>query len=145
MYTWYNLIGKICSIHGRYQRAEFCLATDYIPAFGRYMCTEYWRAPNYRKNSIIGCRVISGTSSYADLRNLYTLHAVFSAAWKLKPHRKNGQITANNKHFTVENVCHPYPPTKFTCGGKSSTSKIETFSPKIATIIHLSYSLNILI
>ena len=64
---------------------------------------------------------------------------------KLKPHRKNGQITANNKHFTVEKVCPPYPPTKLTCGGKSSTSKIETFPPKIATIIHLSYLLDIFI
>ena len=40
----------------------------------------YWYALNYRKNSIIGCRVISSTSN-TDLRNLYT---VSSAAWKIK-------------------------------------------------------------
>ena len=32
----------------------------------------YWWALNYRKNSIIGCRVISRTSS-ADLQNLNTV------------------------------------------------------------------------
>ena len=64
---------------------------------------------------------------------------------KLKPHRKNGQITVNNKHFTVKNVCPPYPPTKRTCGGSQVLQKLKLFSPKIANIIHLSYSLDILI
>ena len=49
---------------------------------------------------------------------------------KLKPHRKNGQITANNKHFTVENVCPPYPPTKRTCGWSRVLQKLKLFPPK---------------
>ena len=61
---------------------------------------------------------------------------------KLKPYKKNGQITNNDKHFTVENVWPPYPSTISTC---RVTSKLETFFLKIWTIPHLSYSLEILI
>ena len=31
---------------------------------------------------------------------------------KLRTHEKNDQIVTLNKHFTVENVRPPYPPTK---------------------------------
>ena len=58
---------------------------------------------------------------------------------------KNGQITTNNKHLTVENVCPPYPPDHTHVRWKWSTSKFEIFPPKMATIIHLSYSLEILL
>ena len=61
---------------------------------------------------------------------------------KLKPHKKNGQITTNNKPFTVENVCPSYPPTICTL---VKYFKTWNFSQKIATITHLSYSLEILI
>ena len=44
----------------------------------------YWWAPNYRRNSIIGCRVILGTSN-ADLQNLKT---VLSAARRIKARQK---------------------------------------------------------
>ena len=44
----------------------------------------YWWAPNYRKNSIIGCRFISRTSN-ADLRNLYRLAY---ASWEIKAPQK---------------------------------------------------------
>ena len=103
---------------------------------------QYWWALNYRKNSIIGCRVISRTSN-VDLRNLNT---VLSAAWKIKAtQEKLSQITTNNKHFTVANVHPPFPPTIYTYGGKWRTSKLETFFLKLVTILHLSYSLDILI
>ena len=62
---------------------------------------------------------------------------------KLKPHWKNGQITTNDKHFTVENVRPPYPSTLYTCEGCEVLQNL--FFLKIATILHLSYSLEILI
>ena len=58
---------------------------------------------------------------------------------KLKPHRKNGQIMANNKHFTVENVCPPYPPTKRTYG----TGEVKYFNQKVYCLIELELTLDI--
>ena len=101
----------------------------------------YWWALNYRKNSIIGCRVISRTSN-ADLRNLNT---VSSAAWKIKATQEKCQITTNNKHFTVANVHPPFPPTICTCGGSEELQNLKLFFLKLATILHLSYSQDILI
>ena len=40
----------------------------------------YWWAPNYRKNSFIGCRLISRTSN-GNIQNLFT---VSSSAWEIK-------------------------------------------------------------
>ena len=58
------------------------------PCFRLYLGNVYWWALNYRKNSIIGCCVISCTSN-ADFRNLNT---VSSAAWKIKVRGKNVKL-----------------------------------------------------
>ena len=49
---------------------------------------------------------------------------------KLKPHRKNGQIMTNNKHFTVENVRPPYLSTICTCGGSEVLQYLKLFYSK---------------
>ena len=51
---------------------------------------------------------------------------------KLRTHRKNYQITTNNKHFTVENVRPPYPPTICTCGGSDVLPNQTLFFKKIS-------------
>ena len=61
---------------------------------------------------------------------------------KLKPH---SQITTNNKHFTVENVHPPFPSTICTYGGSEELQNLKLFKLKLAIILHLSYSLDILI
>ena len=69
---------------------------------------HYWWAPNYHKNSIIR----SMWHHVALFRALQTRICIICLQRrllheKLKPHRKNGQITTNNKNFTVENVRLP--------------------------------------
>ena len=51
---------------------------------------------------------------------------------ELRTHRKNDQITTNNKHFTVENVRPPYPPTICTCGGSDVLHYWTLFFQKIS-------------
>ena len=78
-----------------------------------------WWALNYRKNSIIGCSVISRTCEIRiQCRQLHK---------KLKHHRKNYQITTNNKHFTVANVHPPFPQTICTYGGSEELQNMTLF------------------
>ena len=88
--------------------------------------------------SSTGVHLIIGRTLLSDValfRALQTQICKICIQWrllheKLKPHRKNGQITTDNKHFTVENVCPPYPPTKRTNGGSQVLQKLKLFPPK---------------
>ena len=93
----------------------------------------YGRAPN-----ATGMHLIIGRTQLSDVALFRALQTQICDICiqcrllheKLKPHRKNGQITANNKHLTVENVCPPYPPTKRTCGGSQVLQKLKLFPQK---------------
>ena len=72
----------------------------------------YWRAPKYRKE--LNYRMLC---CFAHFKNGFAKFVYSVLCEKLKPHTWNGQITTNNKHFTVENVLLAYPSTYVCAGG----------------------------
>ena len=82
-----------------------------------------------------GGHLIIGRTQLSDVASFRALQTRICEIWiqccqlheKLKPHRKNCQITTNNKHFTEANVHHPFPPTICTYGGSEELQNLKLF------------------
>ena len=84
-----------------------------------------------------GGHLIIGRTQLSDVASFRALQTRICEVWiqcrqlheKLKPHRKNYQITTNNKHFTVANV-HPSFPRPYARTGEVNNFKTWNFFSK---------------
>ena len=86
-------------------------------------------------NIYTGGHLIIGRTQLSDVASFRALQTRICEIWiqcrqlheKLKPRRKNCQITTNIKHFTVANVHPPFPPTICTHGGSEELQNLKLF------------------
>ena len=99
-----------------------------------WTCKEPKRL-KFATSDCTGVHLIIGRTQLSDVASFRALQTRICEIWiqcrqlheKLKPHRKNCQISTNNKNFTVANVYPPFPPTICTYGGSEELQNLKLF------------------
>ena len=112
--------------------SHFCLV---------FLAPAKWRVElrakigHYRNRFFTGGHLIIGRTQLSDVASFRALQTRIFEIWiqcrqlheQLKTHRKNCQITTNNKQLTVKNVHSPFPSTICTYGGIEELQNLKLF------------------